>query len=190
MAPRTCSPRRCWESICTHSTPRRTLAARVGVGRRARGAVTDRDEPRHRSIHIDAPPEDVWQLVMDAQRLGDWVTIHRGLGHADDGPSARRLPDGSAHPPARCQPRRSLDARRVRPLRARGMGGSRTGAIARTHGIRVASRRTAARGLITATSFALRSARSARSSAGRWSAESPSGRPSARSSGCAPSWSS
>jgi uncharacterized protein YndB with AHSA1/START domain len=39
------------------------------------------------SIHIDAPPEQVWQLVMDPDRLGDWVTIHRGLTHADDGPA-------------------------------------------------------------------------------------------------------
>jgi uncharacterized protein YndB with AHSA1/START domain len=38
------------------------------------------------SIHIDAPPEDVWQLIMDPDRLGDWVTIHRGLGHTDAGP--------------------------------------------------------------------------------------------------------
>jgi carbon monoxide dehydrogenase subunit G len=38
------------------------------------------------SIHIDAQPEDVWQLIMDPHRLGDWVTIHRGLTHADAGP--------------------------------------------------------------------------------------------------------
>ena len=38
------------------------------------------------SIHIDAPPADVWKLVMDPDRLGDWVTIHRGLGHVDTGP--------------------------------------------------------------------------------------------------------
>jgi uncharacterized protein YndB with AHSA1/START domain len=38
------------------------------------------------SIRIDAPPEDVWELVMDPASLGDWVTIHRKLRHADDGP--------------------------------------------------------------------------------------------------------
>jgi uncharacterized protein YndB with AHSA1/START domain len=38
------------------------------------------------SIHIDASPEDVWKLVMDPNRLGDWVTIHRGLGRVDAGP--------------------------------------------------------------------------------------------------------
>jgi carbon monoxide dehydrogenase subunit G len=38
------------------------------------------------SIHIAAPPADVWQLVMDPARLGEWVTIHRKLLHAEDGP--------------------------------------------------------------------------------------------------------
>jgi carbon monoxide dehydrogenase subunit G len=38
------------------------------------------------SIHIDAPPADVWNAVMDPSRLGEWVTIHRKLVHADDGP--------------------------------------------------------------------------------------------------------
>jgi carbon monoxide dehydrogenase subunit G len=32
------------------------------------------------SIHIDAPPQKVWDVVMDPERLVDWVTIHRGLG--------------------------------------------------------------------------------------------------------------
>lgn len=31
------------------------------------------------SIEIDAPPQAVWDLVMDAERLGEWVTIHRKL---------------------------------------------------------------------------------------------------------------
>jgi carbon monoxide dehydrogenase subunit G len=38
------------------------------------------------SIRIAAPPAKVWKTVMDPARLRDWVTIHRALGHADDGP--------------------------------------------------------------------------------------------------------
>lgn len=38
------------------------------------------------SIEIAAPPAEVWDVVMDPRRLGDWVTIHRGLRHADEGP--------------------------------------------------------------------------------------------------------
>lgn len=39
------------------------------------------------STRIDAPRERVWDVVMDPARLGDWVTIHRKLVHADDGPA-------------------------------------------------------------------------------------------------------
>jgi uncharacterized protein YndB with AHSA1/START domain len=38
------------------------------------------------AIHIPATPQEVWDTVMNPQRLGDWVTIHRGLRHADEGP--------------------------------------------------------------------------------------------------------
>jgi uncharacterized protein YndB with AHSA1/START domain len=38
------------------------------------------------STHIDASPERVWEVVMDPRRLGEWVTIHRGLRHVDPGP--------------------------------------------------------------------------------------------------------
>lgn len=38
------------------------------------------------SIQIAATPAEVWKTVMDPERLGDWVTIHRELRHADDGP--------------------------------------------------------------------------------------------------------
>jgi carbon monoxide dehydrogenase subunit G len=43
------------------------------------------------SIDIDAPPEKVWDVVMDPQRLGEWVTIHRDLEEVSDNP----LKDGS-----------------------------------------------------------------------------------------------
>ncbi len=37
-------------------------------------------------IHIDASPAEVWNTVMDPTCLGEWVTIHRKLLRADDGP--------------------------------------------------------------------------------------------------------
>jgi carbon monoxide dehydrogenase subunit G len=39
------------------------------------------------SIHIAAPPRQVWEMVMDPRRLHEWVTIHRKLVRADDGPA-------------------------------------------------------------------------------------------------------
>lgn len=38
------------------------------------------------TIEIAAPPAEVWDVVMNPARLGDWVTIHRELRHSDDGP--------------------------------------------------------------------------------------------------------
>jgi uncharacterized protein YndB with AHSA1/START domain len=38
------------------------------------------------STRIAAAPADVWEMIMNPSRLGDWVTIHRRLIHADDGP--------------------------------------------------------------------------------------------------------
>ena len=38
------------------------------------------------SIRIAVPPADVWKTVMDPSSLGDWVTIHRKLLRADEGP--------------------------------------------------------------------------------------------------------
>jgi hypothetical protein len=36
---------------------------------------------------IRAPREQVWELIMDPNRLGEWVTIHRRLVWADPGPA-------------------------------------------------------------------------------------------------------
>lgn len=33
----------------------------------------------HASIEINAPIEQVWDTIMDPDRLGDWVTIHRSV---------------------------------------------------------------------------------------------------------------
>jgi carbon monoxide dehydrogenase subunit G len=38
------------------------------------------------SIEIAAPPEAVWAVVMDPQRLHEWVSIHRGLRSASADP--------------------------------------------------------------------------------------------------------
>jgi carbon monoxide dehydrogenase subunit G len=38
-----------------------------------------------RRIRIDAPPERVYDVVMDPQRLEDWVTIHHHLEDAPPG---------------------------------------------------------------------------------------------------------
>ena len=37
-------------------------------------------------IEIDAPPDAVWKVVMDPDRLGDWVTIHRDVEQVSDRP--------------------------------------------------------------------------------------------------------
>jgi uncharacterized protein YndB with AHSA1/START domain len=37
------------------------------------------------SIVIDAPIEAVWDLVMDPERLGEWVTIHRAVSDVPEG---------------------------------------------------------------------------------------------------------
>jgi len=40
----------------------------------------------HTSIDIAAPPQTVWDFVMDPTKSGEWVTIHRGLKDHDGGP--------------------------------------------------------------------------------------------------------
>lgn len=38
-----------------------------------------------RTVEIAAPPERVYEVVMDPDRLEDWVTIHHHLEDAPDG---------------------------------------------------------------------------------------------------------
>ncbi len=37
-------------------------------------------------IDIDAPPREVWSVVMDPDRLGEWVSIHRDVEDASHRP--------------------------------------------------------------------------------------------------------
>jgi carbon monoxide dehydrogenase subunit G len=37
-------------------------------------------------IEIAAPPQEVYDVMMDPGRLGDWVTIHRGVSNAPEPP--------------------------------------------------------------------------------------------------------
>jgi uncharacterized protein YndB with AHSA1/START domain len=39
----------------------------------------------HARIEIDAPPETVYDLMLDPTRLHEWVTIHRKVNRVDDG---------------------------------------------------------------------------------------------------------
>jgi uncharacterized protein YndB with AHSA1/START domain len=48
--------------------------------------MNHRDNKVTASVDIDAPPEEVFRTVLDPNRLGDWVTIHRRVNEADDGP--------------------------------------------------------------------------------------------------------
>lgn len=41
------------------------------------------------TIEIAAPPQRVWETVMDPDCLKEWVTIHRRLVRADEGPPRR-----------------------------------------------------------------------------------------------------
>jgi uncharacterized membrane protein len=43
----------------------------------------------HARIEIDAPIERVWDTVMDAQHLKDWVTIHKSVANVSDNPLRR-----------------------------------------------------------------------------------------------------
>jgi uncharacterized protein YndB with AHSA1/START domain len=38
------------------------------------------------TTQIDVPPQTVWDTVMDPDRFGDWVTIHRGVKKVSDTP--------------------------------------------------------------------------------------------------------
>ena len=49
------------------------------------------DDAVQADITIDAPVDTVWETVMDAERLGDWVSIHKKLESADSGPPRKGM---------------------------------------------------------------------------------------------------
>ena len=94
----------------------RARATRVGARGGAGGAMSRR---RYRAtVTIDAPPEEVWRTVLDPDRLGDWVTIHRKVNQADDGAAAQGIQDAADALPARRALQGPLDADRARASRA------------------------------------------------------------------------
>jgi uncharacterized membrane protein len=40
----------------------------------------------HAKIDIDAPIQTVWETIMDPDRLGDWVTIHKSVKNVSESP--------------------------------------------------------------------------------------------------------
>lgn len=45
-------------------------------------------DPVRTSITIAATPQEIWDVVMDPDRFGDWVTIHRGVKSVSSDPLA------------------------------------------------------------------------------------------------------
>jgi uncharacterized membrane protein len=43
------------------------------------------------TVHIDAPPERVWNFVMDPNNFDEWVTIHRKIDKVDPGPPRKGM---------------------------------------------------------------------------------------------------
>jgi uncharacterized protein YndB with AHSA1/START domain len=43
----------------------------------------------HATIEIAAPPEQVWDTIMDPRRLKDWVSIHRSVKNVSDDPARK-----------------------------------------------------------------------------------------------------
>ena len=52
----------------------------------------------HVKIEIDAPIERVWETVIDPERLGEWVTIHRAISNV----SAEPLREGGTMDQSMC----------------------------------------------------------------------------------------
>ena len=139
------------------------------------------------SVTIDAPPEEVWRTVLDPDRLSEWVTIHRKVNSADDGPPREgfRMQQTLHLRGANFKVRWALTEAEEpcsRPGRAAGRP---------TPTRRTSYRLTAANGArasTTRTSSTRPAARSGRPRPARWSAACPSARHTSRSNGSSARW--
>ena len=85
-------------------------------------------------IDIAAPPEQVYDVMLDPERLHEWVTIHRKVNRADSGDTARGLSRWTRR--CACATRTSKctghSPRPTRPHRATWEGRGPAGSYART----------------------------------------------------------
>ena len=116
------------------------------------------------SIDIDAPPEEVYDLVLDPARLDEWVTIHRRVNARDAGaPREGYEMEQTLHlRGANFKVHWTLTE--AEPARSRHLGGPRARALLRAHQLRARATATAAR---PASSTRTSSSRRAGSSAPR-----------------------
>ena len=109
---------------------RRARARRVGDDRAA--GCTVRVE---RTTHIAAPPQAVYDVVMDAQRLGDWVTVHDHLEDAPQGSLKKGSTADSGPQADGPQVQGEMAGGGERPLPPGRVGGPRAGGVARSCGV-------------------------------------------------------
>ena len=109
------------------------------------------------SIEIAVPPDAVWDVIMDPDHFDDWVTIHRKLGHVDDGP----LREGFEVEQTLCLHRANFKVKwslaRVRRPAPRGVGGQGPGRAPTPASSTPSSRSTAASARASTTSTSTRS---------------------------------
>ena len=71
-------------------------------------------------IDIDAPPETVYDRMLDPERLHEWVTIHRKINRTDSGEPREGYEMGSRHcvcatPTSKCTGHSRRHTARTRP---------------------------------------------------------------------------
>ncbi len=129
----------------------------------------------HASIEIAAPVEEVWETIMDPNRLGDWVTIHKSVSKVTNAGEPGATMEQCLHMRG-VSFKVKWELAEMRSATARGVGRTRSRAIKGAHPVRLSSHGDGKRGLSTPMSSTRRAECSA-----TWRAESSSAQhPSAR----------